>query len=267
METPEENGIVFELCAETLQACRVARGGGAARIELCADLAVDGLTPRPALTRAVVAESGLPVYVLLRPRAGDFVYTADEFATMRDDLLQARRAGVSGFALGVLLADGRVDVARTRELVELAAPLEVTFHRAFDRTPDLAAALEAVITTGCRRVLTSGGAADVMAGAAMLGALVEQAAGRIVIAAGGGVRADNARALAERTGAHHFHGSVRYARAVGRLAKAGVPRAANGAHVADGGTDLSGESIDAEAIHEVVMALRRGAAAHHATVR
>ena len=178
--------------------------------------------------------------MLLRPRAGDFVYTAAEFARMRDDLLHGRHLGVRGFALGVLLPNGRVDVERTRELVELAAPLDVTFHRAFDTTPNLAEALEDVITTGCRRVLTSGGAVDVVAGTGSLAALVRQAAGCVDIAAGGGVRAENARALAQHTGAHHFHGSLRHA-----------------APEVDSATDVPRE-IDPEAIRRVVEQLRLG---------
>src|SRR5207244_4100318 len=107
---------------ETLDACLVAREGGADRIELCSALSEDGLTPSHALIRAAVQQSGLPVYVLLRPRGGDFVYSGRELAVMRDDLLHARDLGVSGFAVGLLRTDGTVDVERTRELVALAAP-------------------------------------------------------------------------------------------------------------------------------------------------
>lgn len=128
---------------------------------------------------------------------------------MREDLLHAKSLGARGFALGVLHADGRVDVERTRELVELAAPLEVTFHRAFDLTPSLDEALEDVIAAGCGRVLTSGGARDVVAGAESLARLVEQSRGRIAVAAGGGLRLANAAEVARATGASHFHGSVR----------------------------------------------------------
>ena len=201
--------IIFELCAETLDACLAAREGGANRIELCSALSEDGLTPSHALIRAAVAQSGLPVYVLLRPRGGDFVYSEREFALMRDDLLHARSLGASGFALGLLRADGTVDVERTRELVALAAPLEVTFHRAFDGTPSLDAALEDVIDAGCRRVLTSGGERDVVAGAANLARLMERSGDRIAVAAGGGLRIQNAPFVAAATKVRHFHGSVR----------------------------------------------------------
>jgi copper homeostasis protein len=201
--------ITFELCAETLQACLAAGEGGADRIELCSALSEEGLTPSHALIRAAIEDSGLPIYVLLRPRGGNFQYTPEEFSLMREDLLHARALGASGFALGVLNSDTTVDIDRTRELVELASPLEVTFHRAFDVTPSLDKALENVIATGCRRILTSGGERDVVAGGANLARLVELAADRIAIAAGGGLRIQNAAWVALTTKAHHFHGSVR----------------------------------------------------------
>jgi copper homeostasis protein len=201
--------ITFELCAETLQACLAAQKGGANRIELCSALTEDGLTPSHGLIHAALEHSRLPIHVLLRPRRGNFVYTSLEFAMICDDLLHARQLGANGFALGVLHSDGTVDIERTSELVQLAAPLEVTFNRAFDLTPSLDAALEAIIATGCHRILTSGGKADVVAGAANIASLVKLAAGRIDIAVGGGLRLSNASSVARSTQAHHFHGSVR----------------------------------------------------------
>lgn len=201
--------ITFELCAETLQACLAAGEGGANRIELCSALSEDGLTPSHGLIQAAIAQSGLPVFVLLRPRNGNFHYSGEEFALMRDDLEHARVLGAKGFALGVLHADRTVDIDRTRELVELASPLEVTFHRAFDLTPSLDQALEDVIAAGCKRVLTSGGERDVVAGSANLARLMERAMGRIDVAAGGGLRIANAASVARTTGIHHFHGSMR----------------------------------------------------------
>jgi len=201
--------IVFELCADSIDACLVAREGGANRIELCSALSEGGLTPSHGLIREVVARSGLPVHVMLRPRGGEFVYSDDEFAVMRADLLHIRESAASGVVFGILHGDGTVDVERTRELVELAGPLEATFHRAFDEAPSLEQALEDVIGTGCQRVLTSGGEHDVMRGAESLSRLVQQAAGRIEIAVGGGLRLRNAADLVRITGARHFHGSLR----------------------------------------------------------
>lgn len=201
--------IVFELCADTIEACLAARDGGADRIELCAALSEGGLTPSHGLLSLAIEQSGLPVHAMLRPRGGDFVYTSAELAVMREDLEHMRQLGVSGVVFGFLHTDGTVDVGHTRRFVDAAGPLEVTFHRAFDQTPSLEQALDSIIATGCRRVLTSGGEPDVEAGAQTLARLVAQAAGRIEIAVGGGLRLENAAVLARTTGARHFHGSVR----------------------------------------------------------
>ncbi|GAA3751964.1 copper homeostasis protein CutC [Terriglobus aquaticus] len=198
----------FELCAETLEACEAARLGGADRVELCVNLHLDGTTPPDAMIAAAVERSGLPVHVLVRPEADDFVYRPAVFARIREGIVRAKELGAAGVVVGVLNEDRTVAVHAMRELVELASPLPVEFHRAFDRTPDLFAALEDVIATGCARVLTSGGAPDVIAGAAVLDALVRQAAGRIAIAAGGGLRVSNVGALQKAWTGQHYHGSL-----------------------------------------------------------
>lgn len=201
--------IVFELCSEGIEACLAARDGGAHRIELCSALSEGGITPSHGLIREAVQKSGLPIHVLLRPRGGDFIYTDAERKIMREDLRQARSLGASGVVLGLLRIDGTVNMEQTRELVELAGPLEVTFNRAFDYTVSKEQALEDVIATGCRRVLTSGGERDVVRGSGSLACLVKQAAGRIEIAVGGGLRLSNSSGVAHATGARHFHGSLR----------------------------------------------------------
>ena len=201
--------IVFELCAESVDACLAAHAGGAHRIELCTALSEGGLTPSHGLLREAVRKSGLPVHVLIRPRGGDFVYTPAEMHVMQEDLKYSRSLGASGVVLGLLHADGTVDTEQTRHFVELAGSLEVTFNRAFDHTESQEQALEDVIAAGCRRVLTSGGEPDVVRGAESLARLVSQAAGRIDVAVGGGLRLNNAAAIARTTGARHFHGSLR----------------------------------------------------------
>ncbi len=216
--------IVFELCAETLEACMAAREGGATRIELCCGLSEGGLTPSHGFLREAIRLSGIPVHALIRPRAGNFLYSAAEFRVMEEDIEHARALGAAGVVLGLLAEDGRVDVERTCLLVEKARPMEVTFHRAIDSTPVLSEALEAVILAGCDRVLTSGGQRDVMSGASELASLVEQARGRIVIAAGGGLRPESAAHLARLTGAEHYHGSLR--RRVASAARSYVVEAA-----------------------------------------
>jgi copper homeostasis protein len=209
VESNRMRNIVFELCAETIDACLAARDGGAARIELCSALSDGGLTPSHGLIRAAVARSGLPVHVLIRPRGGDFLYSAAELAVMRDDILHAKYLDAAGVVLGLLNRDGIVDIAGTQSLIELARPMQVTFHRAFDTSPSLKQSLEDVVAAGCDRVLTSGGHPNVVAGANALAELVHQANGRIDVAVGGGLRLDNAASVSRITEAQHFHGSLR----------------------------------------------------------
>jgi copper homeostasis protein len=216
--------VIFEVCAETMEACIAARNGGADRIELCSALSEGGLTPSHGFLREAVAQSGLPIHAMVRPRGGSFVYTAAEVEIMREDILHMKDLGVAGVVLGVLHPDGSVDVAVTKELVELASPMQATFHRAFDSAPSLSQALEDVIATGCDRVLTSGGEDDVNTGAASLAALVEQAAGRIEIAVGGGLRLVDAARLANFIGARHFHASLRQREASSKVEDASIER-------------------------------------------
>ncbi len=201
--------MIFELCAETIDACLAAREGGAHRIELCSGLSEGGITPSHGLILEAIERSGLPVHVLVRPRGGNFIYSVCEIDVMRRDILHIKELGATGVVFGILLPDGQVDCEATRALVQLARPLKVTFHRAFDTTPSLAMALEDVIATGTDRLLTSGGQPNVVAGAAALGELVRLAGQRIEIAVGGGLRLENAASLARATHAKHFHGSLR----------------------------------------------------------
>jgi copper homeostasis protein len=201
--------MIFELCAETMDTCLAARAGGAHRIELCSGLCEGGITPSHGLIAEAVERSGLPVHVLVRPRSGDFVYSAAEVDVMRQDILHSKELGAAGVVLGILQAGGRIDVEATSALVQLARPMKVTFHRAFDVAPSLPEALEDVIATEADRLLTSGGQPDVVAGSAAIAELVRLAGDRIAVAAGGGLRFENAAAVARATGAGHFHGSLR----------------------------------------------------------
>jgi copper homeostasis protein len=202
-------GMIFELCAETIDACFAAREGGAHRIELCSGLSEGGVTPSHGLILDAVGRSGLPVHVLIRPRGGDFVYSASEVEVMRRDIMHSKELGAAGVVFGILVPDGRVDVEGTRGLVQLAHPMQVTFHRAFDFTPSLPQALEDVIAAGADRLLTAGGKPDVVAGSSALAELVRLAVDRIEIAVGGGLRLENAAAISRATRARHFHGSLR----------------------------------------------------------
>lgn len=185
-----------------------AERGGANRIELCRDLALDGLTPDADLMRAVRSEVRLPIFAMIRPRAGDFVYSEAEFAAMQRDIESVKEQGMDGAVLGILTKDGAVDVERSRQLVELAHPLPVTFHRAFDDCADLRKSLEDVIETGAERILTSGGAATAAAGVPMLRELVASAGERVIILPGKGINAANLQDIVVKTMAREFHSGL-----------------------------------------------------------
>lgn len=176
-----------EICVESAAGAVAAEAGGADRVELCAGRVVGGVTPDAAEVVRAVGALMIPVHVLVRPRAGDFVYGADEFEALRRGVVEARERGAAGVVLGVLDPDGAVDRARTAALVEAARPLSITFHKAFDGTPDPFAALDVLIGLGVDRVLTSGQAPTARRGLGRLAALVRRAAGRIVVMAGGEV--------------------------------------------------------------------------------
>jgi copper homeostasis protein len=196
---------LVEAAVETLDSALAAELAGADRIELCENLSDGGTTPGTRLIAAVAERTRLPVFVLIRPRAGDFVYSDDEFGQMIRDTELARRLGIAGIVTGALTPGGRVDVEGTRTLVEAAAGLPVTFHRAIDSAVDLPAALEEAIEVGASRVLTSGGAATAVEGLDLIAALLGQARGRITVIAGGGIREHNVRDVIARTGVREVH--------------------------------------------------------------
>jgi copper homeostasis protein len=199
---------LLEISVESLEAALAAERGVADRIELCADLFVGGVTPGAALLRTVRAQVRIPIFSMVRPRAGDFVYSNTEFMEMKHFIGDAKEFGMDGIVLGVLTKDHQVDVERTRELVELAMPLPVTYHRAFDDVADLRQALEDVIQTGARRILTSGGTKSALAGAAVLAELVAAAGDRITIVPGAGINASTISQVVKQTGAREFHSGL-----------------------------------------------------------
>jgi copper homeostasis protein len=201
--------LLLEVAANSVASARAAQAGGAGRVELCAALELGGLTPSQATIALARERLRIPLYVLIRPRAGDFLYGEPECEAMRRDIETCAALGCDGVVLGVLDADGDVDVARCRALMAAAGDMGVTFHRAFDLARDPRRALETVAALGCERVLTSGGQASAMEGAALIRALVAQAAGRVSVMPGAGVDAGNLAALAAATGASEFHASAK----------------------------------------------------------
>jgi len=205
LQTNMSDQILIEVCLDSVASAIAAERGGAGRVELCSNLLEGGVTPSAGLIELVRARTTIGLQVMIRPRGGDFCYTREEFETMRRDIIVAKKLGADGVVAGILDTRGNVDVERTRELVELARPLNVTFHRACDMSADLLRALEDICATGADRLLTSGGAESAAQAVDMIGQLVKAARGRIVVMAGGGIDDQNAVSIIEQTGVREIH--------------------------------------------------------------
>lgn len=196
---------LIEICVASIQSCVAAQQGGAARVELCDNLYEGGTTPSYAAIKKAVRTLDIGVQVMIRPRGSDFCYDHLEFELMQEDIRLCKQLGAHGVVFGILLPDGRVDIERTQKLVELANPLSVTFHRAFDVTPDPYQALEDIIATGAHRLLTAGQQDKAPQGFSLIGELVQQARDRIIIMPGSGLNEQNIQSCRDQTGAHEFH--------------------------------------------------------------
>lgn len=196
-----------EVCIDNLESLHNAIAGGATRIELCSSLALGGLTPSIGMMKKAAQLSSIPVYAMIRPRQGDFLYDQDDIDSMLLDIEAAAEAGLDGIVFGVLRADGQIDMPVAEQLAQRAKlyGLGMTFHRAIDQSSDWLQAIEDVVTLGCERILTSGLAANVEQGAPVLKQMVEQADGRISIMAGAGLTADNVQTITRQTGVREVH--------------------------------------------------------------
>jgi copper homeostasis protein len=191
----DHKSIKIEVCAFSLESCLAAEKGGANRIELCGSMYEGGTTPSAGLIQIAKQRVSIEIHAMIRPRGGDFCYSDDEISVMQADIRMAKQLGCEGIVLGILQPNGQVNIIQTKALVALAKPMQVTFHRAIDMTPDYLEALENIIETGCNRILTSGQKNTAMEGIENIEKLVKQANSRIEIMAGSGVNADNAQTL------------------------------------------------------------------------
>jgi copper homeostasis protein len=197
--------ILVEACVDSVASALAAERAGAGRLELCDALFDGGTTPSAGMIAACKEAVSIPVFVMIRPRGGGFVYSGEERDVMRRDVVVARGLGADGVVIGGLRPNGSVDLSLVMQLQEAARETVVTFHRAFDFTPDLEVSLESLADAGVQRILTSGGAPTALEGASMLSTLVQRAGSRVVVMAGGGVREENVRTLVSTSGVREVH--------------------------------------------------------------
>ena len=197
--------VLVEACVDSVASALAAERGGARRVELCDNLFDGGTTPSAGMIAAVKAAVRIPVFPIIRPRGGGFVYSSDEAGVMRLDVEAARMLGADGIVIGALTRDGKIDTAIVQPLLDAAAPLPVTFHRAFDLVRDREQALETLVHLRVARLLTSGGAPRAIDGVERIAALVRRAAGQIAVMAGGGVREETVQEIVHRSGVKEVH--------------------------------------------------------------
>jgi len=198
--------MILEVCANSYESALNAQKGGAQRIELCEDLAVGGLTPNFELSKKVISELNIPVFILIRPRDGDFNYSGEEFEQIKKDIILFKELGCKGIVSGILTKDNNIDISRTRELIELSKPLEFTFHRAFDEVLNPIQALHQLIKLKADRILTSGQAETAVKGLDLLKELINIAENKIIIMPGSGVNINNILEF-KKIGSKEIHGS------------------------------------------------------------
>lgn len=246
--------MLVEICIDSVEGAIAAQTGGAQRVELCADLLEGGITPSAGMIAQVRRAISIALNVIIRPRAADFLYSDAEFEVMAHDIRVAKDLGADGVVIGLLTAAGEIDTVRTTRLIDLARPLPVTFHRAFDMTRDPVVALDTLIDLGVDRLLTSGQAPSALTGVALIRQLVERSADRTVIMPGGGIDEHNVRQIVTESGVREVHLSARRPVHSGMIFR--------NPHVFMGGTTLPDEFAwkvtDTERVKRVVDGLKGG---------
>jgi copper homeostasis protein len=241
------SSYIIEIATSDFPTTAAAVAGGADRIELCAGLSEGGITPSQGMIRKCREAFSVDLFPIIRPRGGDFYYSDEELEIMLDDIRLCRETGCDGVVIGLLKRDGSVPPKKLAKLVSAAYPMEVTFHRAFDRCKDPQEVLEQLIEGGVQRILTSGQKAAAPEGAGLIKQLIAQADGRIIVMPGSGVRPDNVRALAEATGATEFHSSLRSKKEGGMEFR----------HPSFGASDYQVDAVDPYAVKELRKNLGR----------
>jgi len=202
-------GTILEIAVFNIESALTAIAAGADRIEFCENPMEGGTTPSYGSLKTLIQKTSTPIFPIIRPRGGDFLYSDDEFDSMKSDLLLVKDLGYPGAVIGLLKKDGHIDIDRTAALVSIAGNMEITFHRAFDRCIDPLKGLEDIIQTGCKRILTSGQVPNVANALPLIAELVNNANGRITIMPGSGVRANNINQIIARTNVKEIHSSAR----------------------------------------------------------
>ena len=197
--------MIYEICVDSVAGVQAAKDAGAHRAELCAALIEGGITPSRGMMRRARAIPGIKIQVMIRPRGGDFLFDTDEFEIMKVDIETAKAEGADGVVIGLLKSDGAIDQERSAELIARARPLSVTFHRAFDMTPDPFQALETLIGLGADRVLTSGQEPSVLEGLPLITELVRRAGDKIIVMPGGGLTARNVERIVSAAKPREIH--------------------------------------------------------------
>lgn len=195
----------LELCIDSVISGMNAQEAGANRVELCDNLYEGGTTPSIGMIRMLREKLSIDINIIIRPRGGDFLYSESDFNIMKHDIVQSGKEGVNGVVFGILMSNGHIDIERTKELVELARPMSVTFHRAFDMTPEPFNALDDIISTGADRLLTSGQQNSVLDGMDLIKNLINYAEERIIIMPGAGINKNNIAEVVKKTEATEYH--------------------------------------------------------------
>ena len=199
----------LEICCQDIQSVLSAKEGGADRIELCSALEIGGITPSIGLIKEAVRIFGKGVFVLIRERGGDFVYSSSEISVMKQDIIESKKAGATGVVVGVLNKNKEIDSEALSLLVAAASGMEITFHRAFDEVIDPFKSMETIIEKGCHRILTSGQQKSALEGVELLYELNKKSDGRIIILPGAGITSHNCNEILNKTGCHEIHASAK----------------------------------------------------------